>query len=66
MSKLELAQSYFEKKSYKKCITVCDKILDREPRMAEAFYWKGRALEAQKKPLEAANEYQAAVRARAD
>jgi tetratricopeptide (TPR) repeat protein len=64
VTKLQQAQAYFEKKSYKKCISICDKILDQDPRSADAYFWKGRALEAQKKPLEAANEYQAAILAR--
>lgn len=63
---LQLAQQYFDKKAYKKCISLCDKILDKEPRSADAYYWKGRAYEEQKKPLEAANEYQAAILARPD
>ncbi len=64
VDQLQQAQMFFEKKSYKKVITVCDRILDKDPRSADAYYWKGRALEAQSKPLDAANEYKAALIAR--
>lgn len=61
---LAKAEVAFGKKAYKKVITFCDKALDRDPQAADAYYWKGRALEALKKPLEAANEYRAAILAR--
>ncbi len=63
---LQQAQMFFEKKSYKKCISLCDKVLDKDPSVADAYYWKARALEAQEKPLDAANEYKAALIARAE
>jgi tetratricopeptide (TPR) repeat protein len=60
------AQKAFETKHYKKCVALTEKALDREPSLADAYYWKGRGLEAMGKTLEAANEYHAALLARPD
>ena len=51
----------FEKEKYKHCVSYCDKAIEKGPQTAQAYYWKGRALEALKKYLEAANEYRAAL-----
>ncbi len=54
----------FEKKEFKKCLSLCEKALSRSPQLAEAYYWRGRAYEALDKPVEALNEYRAAVLAK--
>ena len=51
---------------YKKAISLCDKALEKSSLSAEAFYWKGKSLESLNKFLEAANEYRAALLARAE
>jgi Tfp pilus assembly protein PilF len=58
------AQSAFNDKAYKKCISYSKKALDRAPQTPEAYYWKARGFEAIGKPLEAANEYRAALLAK--
>lgn len=56
----------FQEKHFKKCVSLCDKAIDKQPDCADAYYWKGRALEAMKKPLEAASEYRTAMAAQKD
>lgn len=46
---------------YKRTLSLCAKALEKAPLFRECFYWRGRAFEALNKPLEAANEYQAAL-----
>lgn len=55
------AQFEFEEGRYKKCITMAQKALERNPLAADAYYWKGRSFEAMNKPMEAANELKAAI-----
>lgn len=57
------ARQRLQEGRYKKCISLSNKVLVKWPHMAEAYYLKGRAYEALKKPLEAANEYNAALMA---
>ena len=58
------AHLYFKSGKPKKCLKYAKKALKKMPQHAVAFYWKGRAYEALDKPMEAANEYQAALFAR--
>jgi tetratricopeptide (TPR) repeat protein len=46
---------------YKKTLMLTEKALVKFPQSAEAYYWRGRAFEAQNKLLEAVNEYRAAL-----
>jgi tetratricopeptide (TPR) repeat protein len=55
------ARMEYENKNFKRSKTLADKALNKAPDCGEAYYWKGRALEALKKNLEAANEYRAAI-----
>lgn len=57
------ARFYYEEGHFKKCLSVTQKALKRSPQCAPAYYWRGRAFESLGKPLESANEYQAAVHA---
>jgi tetratricopeptide (TPR) repeat protein len=50
----------------KKSLSLCDTALKKSPQEAEAYFIKGKAYESLGKPLEAANEYRAALIARAD
>lgn len=58
------ARLKFLQKKYKSCLRACKKALKKDPNNADAYYWRGRAYENLEKPLEAANEYSAALRAR--
>jgi len=60
------ASLQFEDKRYKKCLSLAEKALKISPQEAEAYYWRGRAYEAMKNLLDAANEYRAAVLAAPD
>lgn len=55
------AQFRFEERKYGKVVSLAQKAIDLSPQCAEAYYWKGRAYEMQKKPLDAANELRAAL-----
>lgn len=54
---------FFRQQRYKKAVRRLDRALELAPQMAEAYYWRGRAYEAMGKPLDAANEYRAAMMA---
>jgi len=56
----------YDQKKYRQVIKLCKKALKLAPNNSEAYYWRGRAYEAKNKPLEAANEYRAALIARKD
>ena len=53
----------FRQKKWGKCFSLANAALKRDPNLADAYYWRGRYYEKKKKPLEAANEYRAAVEA---
>lgn len=61
-----LAATYAADKKFKKALRRYSKALKHDPHNAEAFYGKGLAYEALGKLDEAANEYQAAMRADSD
>jgi tetratricopeptide (TPR) repeat protein len=50
-----------EQKKFKKCVSLSQNALDKDPNCSEAYFWKGRGLEGQNKTLDAANEYRAAL-----
>lgn len=50
-----------EQKKFKKCVSLSQNALDKDPACSEAYFWKGRGLEGQNKSLDAANEYRAAL-----
>jgi uncharacterized protein HemY len=54
----------FREKKYKKALKILKTALDKSPQCAEAYYWRGRSYEAMNKPLDAANEYRAALLAK--
>jgi tetratricopeptide (TPR) repeat protein len=60
---LLLGRASFAEGRYGKTIGAMDKALKRDALCADAYYWKGAAYEAQGKLDEAANEYQAALKA---
>ncbi len=60
------ARLRFEEKRFKKCVSLGQAALKRSPQSADAYYWRGRAYEAMNQPLEAANEYRAALLADKD
>ena len=62
--KVVMASLYFQKGKYKKCLRLCKKAIKKSPQIGEAYFWRGRAYEALKKPMEAANEYRAALYAK--
>ncbi len=51
----------FREKKYKKALSYLKDALEKSPQCADAYYWRGRTYEEQKKPLDAANEYRAAL-----
>jgi tetratricopeptide (TPR) repeat protein len=53
----------FEEEEYKGCLSYTKKAIERDPHLAEAYFWRGRAYEAMGKYLEADNEYRAALAA---
>jgi tetratricopeptide (TPR) repeat protein len=55
------AQLWYREGRYKKTISMGDAALGKSPKCAAAYYWRGRAFESLKKPLDAANEYRAAL-----
>ena len=56
----------YERKQYKRCLSYCEKALSRDPQFADAYYWRGKAFEALGKPMEAVNEYRAALLSKPD
>ncbi|OVE76964.1 hypothetical protein BVX98_03950 [bacterium F11] len=58
------ATLHFQEKRYKKCLKYCKKALKKKTQIGEVYFWRGRAYEALKKPMEAANEYRAALYAK--
>jgi len=58
------SQLYSEEKEFKKALAMANRVLKNWPEDADAYYWKAKAYEGLNKPVEAANEYQAALRAR--
>lgn len=56
-----MARVSYEKGRYKKGLSYCRKALDLSPQYAPAYYWKGKIHESMKQPLEAANEWRAAL-----
>jgi tetratricopeptide (TPR) repeat protein len=62
---LAAARISFHEKKYKRCLSQAEDALERSPQNAEAYYWRGRCYEAKGNPLEAANEYKAALKAEA-
>lgn len=53
----------YREKRYKKSNAVLSDALERSPNCAEAYFWRGKNYEALNKPMEAANEYRAALMA---
>lgn len=53
---------YLEKR-YKRSLKMAQRALDKAPQNPAGYYWRGRAFEAMDKPLEAVNEYRAALMA---
>ena len=58
------ARFFCEKKRYKKCKSYAKKAIKKSPQVGEAYYWRGVAYENLGKPLEAANEFRAALYAK--
>jgi len=58
---VEAGKLRFEEKKYKRALSSLQTALDKSPQCAEAYYWRGRSFEAMNKPMDAANEYRAAV-----
>ncbi len=58
-----LGRAYFGEKKFRKARGAFKHALKYSPHNALAFYWKGQTFEAQEKWDEAANEYQAALKA---
>ncbi len=50
-------------KKYKKSLSTLEDALEKSPNCAEAYYWRGKNYEALNKPMDAANEYRAALMA---
>ncbi len=62
---VESAALRFREKKYKNALALSKEALEKSPQCAEAYYWRGRSYEAMNKPLDAANEYRAALLAKA-
>lgn len=60
---VQSASLKYRQKKYKRALSDANAALEKDPNCAEAFYWRGKSYEEQKKPLEAANEYRAALMA---
>jgi len=58
------AEFRYQEKRYSKCLSATERAIDKFPKSADAYYWRGKAFEALNKPMEAANEYQAALMAK--
>ena len=58
---VQSAALQYRQKKYKSSLATLKKALEKSPQCAEAYYWRGKNFEAQNKPLDAANEYRAAV-----
>lgn len=58
---VEVGIKRFQEKKYKGALSALKTALDKSPLCAEAYYWRGRSFEAMNKPLDAANEYRAAL-----
>lgn len=55
----------YRQKKYKQSLARLKAALEKDPNCAEAYYWRGKNYEAQNKPMDAANEYRAALMAEA-
>ena len=58
---LDMAINFYEKKNYKECLTLLDKILVSNPKNAYAHYYKGVVLDDTKNPDGAIEEYKKAI-----
>jgi len=58
---VQAAIFHYEGKKYNKSLSDLKTALDNDPHCAEAYFWRGKNFEAQKKPMDAANEYRAAL-----
>lgn len=55
------ARLKFLEGKYKAALSLAQDAINKSPSCAQAYYWRGRAYEAMKKPLDAGNEYRAAM-----
>lgn len=55
------ARLAYHEKQFKKGLSYVNHALDKWPQCAPAYFWRGRIYEALKRPLDAANEYHAAL-----
>lgn len=58
---VQAASLSFRQEKLKRSLAYVNTALEKSPLCADAYYWRGRIFEAQKKPLDAANEYRAAL-----
>jgi tetratricopeptide (TPR) repeat protein len=58
---VQAARISFDEKKYKRSLSYLKTALEKSPQCADAYYWRGRNYEEQKKPMDAANEYRAAL-----
>jgi tetratricopeptide (TPR) repeat protein len=60
------AELFYREGKYKKALSYAKKAISRSPQYADAYYVEGQAYEALKNPMDAANEYRAAMAAKKD
>ncbi|MCG3206172.1 MAG: hypothetical protein KCHDKBKB_02899 [Elusimicrobia bacterium] len=58
---VQAASLSIRKKNFSRSVSNLKTALEKSPQCADAYYWRGRTFEAQNKPMEAANEYRAAL-----
>jgi tetratricopeptide (TPR) repeat protein len=55
------ARVAYQQKRFKKGLSFVNKALNKWPQCSPAYFWRGRLYEALQRPLDAANEYRAAL-----